>query len=108
MTLTLTAVTVFTYWNYQAWLVGQNLNRPDHDRRDIAYLTSLSPSAVPALIEARSALNPAQREAVDASLRCVRIPEMKAWYEWNLRREQARSALREVTGTCEKGGKPWP
>jgi hypothetical protein len=102
MTLTLAAVTVFTFWNYQGWLVDRNLHRPDRDRHDIAYVTSLSPAAVPALVAARSALTEAQRNVVDSSLRCVKNPKMSAWYEWNLRREQARSALRAVGGQCVK------
>lgn len=105
MALTLAAVTVFTYWNYEAWLVTQNLHRPDGDRHDIGYLTTLSPSAVPALVAARGALTPAQRNAVDSSLRCVNIPEAKAWYEWNLRREQARTALRDISGPCVKSSR---
>lgn len=100
MTLTLAALTVFTYWNYESWLVRKNLERPATDRHDIAYLTTLSPAAVPALMAARPHLAPAQRNELDARLRCMKVPGMQHWYEWNLRREQARAALGSITGPC--------
>lgn len=102
MVLALAALTVFTYWNYEAWLVDQNLQRPARDGHDIAYLTRLSPAAVPTLVAARSTLTDAQRNEIDSRLRCISLPEAQHWFEWNLRRERARSALREISGACVK------
>lgn len=104
MMLTLTAITAFTYWNYEAWIVEENLKRARNGSElDLKYLQSLSIAAVPALIEARSSLTPAQRAELDESLRCRRkLPDADQWFEWNLRVEKARAALEPYAGTCPR------
>jgi hypothetical protein len=106
MTLTLAAVTVFTFWNYQAWIVNENLERAREGKElDLAYLMTLSPAAFPALVEGRGQLNPQQRAALDTKLSCTRIPELPEWYEWNYRMEKARQALRDFAGKCPAAAK---
>lgn len=108
MVLTLIAVTAFTYWNYEGWIVRENLDRARHGAQlDLPYLERLSAAAVPALIENRSAFTDAQWSHLEAGFRCrSRIPEAQHWYEWNLRRERARSALRFYEGECKREGLP--
>jgi hypothetical protein len=106
MMLTLAAITVFTYWNYEAWIVGENLERSRSGAElDIQYLTTLSPAAIPALVDGRSQLNATDRAALDARLACTTIPEPKAWYEWNYRMEKARQSLATFAGKCPPGAK---
>lgn len=106
MMLTLAAITVFTYWNYQAWIVNENLERARNGSElDLAYLTKLSPAAIPALVEGRAQLNPADRATLDARLACTRIPEPGEWYEWNYRMEKARRALSVLSVRCPDGAK---
>ena len=99
MMLTLAAFTAFTYWNYEAWIVRKNFERARSGAElDLGYLNRLSIAAAPALIEGRGSLSVEQRAQLDAALRCKRIPESLHWYEWNLRREQARAALTPYAG----------
>ena len=106
MMLTLAAITAFTYWNYEGWIVRENLERARAGSElDINYLTSLSLAAVPALVEGRSQLNPADRAVLDKKLACTRIPEAADWYEWNYRMEKARKALAAFSGRCPPGTK---
>lgn len=103
MILTLTAVTAFMYWNYEAWIVEENFERAANGAElDLEYLNKLSANAVPALINGRSQLNPAQRAALDSTLRCRKAGTPPEWYEWNLRTENARTALKPYAGTCSR------
>ncbi len=106
MMLTLAAITAFTYWNYEAWIVGENLQRAREGKElDLAYLTSLSPAAIPALVEGRNQLNADQRAELDKKLACTRIAESRAWYEWNYRMDRARLALVNFSGRCPAAAK---
>lgn len=106
MMLTLAAITAFTYWNYEAWIVGENLERARNGNElDLAYLTSLSPAAIPALVEGRSQLDAVARATLDTKLACTKIPEPADWYEWNYRLEKARQALATFSGRCPAGAK---
>lgn len=106
MMLTLAAITAFTYWNYEAWIVEENLERAREGKElDLAYLTSLSPAAIPALVEGRNQLNAIERATLDKKLACTRIPAPPDWYEWNFRMEKARKALSEFSGRCPVGAK---
>jgi len=104
MALTLTALTVFTYWNYESWVVRENLERARNGGRlDLVYLESLSLAAVPALIEGRSRMTASQSADLDDNLRCRKVADAPHWYEWNLRRENARAALAPFAGKCSRG-----
>ncbi|MBA2687234.1 MAG: DUF4173 domain-containing protein [Gemmatimonadaceae bacterium] len=103
MTLTLAAVTAFMYWNYEGWVVRQNLERASQGAElDVKYLNSLSLAAVPALVEGRNSLNPEHRAVLDSALRCRKIPATPAWYERNLRVDAARAALSSFAGQCAR------
>ena len=106
MMLTLAAITAFTYWNYEGWIVRENLERARAGKElDLAYLTSLSPAAIPALVEGRGQLNAIERATLDHKLACTRIPEPADWYEWNYRMEKARGALAQFSGRCPANAK---
>ena len=90
------------YWNHTRWIVEQNLIRYERTGRiDIAYLGRLgryAPDAVPALIAALPHLRDADAEQLrDSLIQTVRTrrdyTRESAWYEWNWRREEARSAV---------------
>ncbi len=101
MMLTLAAVTAFTYWNYEAWIVRENVIRASGGAElDVNYLSRLSVAAVPALLEARKTMSAQQQAALDKSLACRRVAASSHWYEWNLRRENAALALRQLKGPC--------
>lgn len=103
MMLTLSAVTAFTFWNYESWIVGENLERARNGAElDLNYLNKLSLAAVPALIEGRSELSAPDRATLDAMLRCRKVNDAPHWYEWNLRRERARQVLAPFSGKCAR------
>lgn len=101
MILTLAAFTAFTYWNYEAWVVRENLERASHGAElDLGYLNTLSVAAIPALVDGRNKLSPVDRSTLDERLGCKKIKQASDWYEWNLRRERARTALVPFSGNC--------
>jgi Domain of unknown function (DUF4153) len=97
-----------SYWNSGAWIVRANVRRREQTGKlDVIYLERLarhSRDAIPALVETLPGLPPAQAQQLRSTLNRLRlgrwIPEPPgrrfeaAWYEWNLRRAAARSALR--------------
>jgi len=90
------ALATVCFWNHQAWIAERNLARFAGARTlDASYLVhGLSPDAVPTLVRARAAA-----PALDALLRAryARATAVPcAWYEWNLRRDQAARALAEA------------
>lgn len=104
------AVAALSYWNSAAWIVQANVGRyQSSGKLDVSYLERLarsSPDAIPALIEALPRLAPADAERLRASMehtsfeRAILPPlegsDALSWYEWNLRRAAARSALRNA------------
>ena len=103
MTLTLAVVTAFTFWNYESWIVDENLERARNGADlDLNYLNKLSLAAVPALIEGRNELSAPDRATLDVMLRCKKVGDAPHWYEWNLRRERARQVLAPFAGKCAR------
>jgi hypothetical protein len=91
-----------TFWNPSAWVVRANVARHQVIRRiDAEYLAQLagrSPDAIAELVRALPELEPADaarlRAALEASAaRHAGFFREPAWYEWNLHRAEARSAL---------------
>jgi hypothetical protein len=88
------------YWNHEAWIVRQNVERFRHTQQlDTSYLIwGLSPNAVPALVRATSQLPPAVAETMREGLRkrygqAIRGASCR-WFEWNRSRDVAVAALR--------------
>jgi hypothetical protein len=102
------SVAALSYWNSAAWIVHANVGRyQSSGRLDVDYLARLarsSPDAIPAVIEALPRLAPSDARRLRESLQHRPVeratplgpsgPDALAWYEWNLRRAAARSALR--------------
>lgn len=87
------------YWNDEAWIAERNLDRfASTGKLDIAYLSdSLSPDAVPAIMERLPSLPEPTRTELLTAIR-VRYDSRsgqreRAWYEWNRAHHQARRAL---------------
>jgi hypothetical protein len=88
------------YWNHEAWIVGQNLERFRRTQQlDTSYLVwGLSPNAAPALVRAIPELPPLLAASVRDALRqrygqAARGAPCR-WFEWNRGRERAAAALR--------------
>jgi len=90
-------VGALAYWNSVAWIVEANVDRYQHTGKlDVDYLAQLaqsSPDAVPALVTSLSRLPPGHAEKLRSALRNVSLDHDPSWYEWNLRRASAASAL---------------
>jgi hypothetical protein len=101
----LTATVVFIaliYWNHQAWIADRNIDRvASTGKLDVAYLTrDLGLDAVPTLVERMPGLAEPMRSDLERALitRYARRPRLfdTQWYEWNLRRLAAATALAPV------------
>lgn len=87
------------YWNHEAWIARRNMDRFETTGKlDVAYLTKgLSPSAIPAIAERLLSLpEPLRadiRRAVHERYAAHDVARQRNWYEWNLARSRARTAL---------------
>lgn len=99
MATALVAIATVAFWNDQAWVVRQDVSRFAGTKRlDVGYLARrLAPDAYPALLDALPQLPTEQRQALASALWPRAACELRSgthWYEWNLARAQARTALR--------------
>jgi hypothetical protein len=92
-----------TYWNHEAWIARQNLERYRATGKiDIAYLASdLSLSAVPELARSLGTLLPSQAIELSDGLfkthaRRIERVERERWFEWNLARRKGARALAPI------------
>jgi hypothetical protein len=88
-------IAALAFWNAEAFIVRRNVARyAVSGKLDIWYLTNqLSPDAIPALFEARTALPPAVGDSLYACMYRRNVPSRPAiadeWYEFNVRRREA-------------------
>ena len=104
--ITLAAATLIfialIYWNHESWIAAKNIDRlATTGRLDVSYLArDLSPNAVPLLVERLPSLPEPSRSELVRALRSHYSTNAKMfnrpWYEWNLRRNAAREALRSI------------
>ncbi len=98
----LATLAILGFWNYPAWIVRANVERyVQSGQIDLRYLARTGPNGIPALVESLGYLGPDERRA----LAPVVAPERsdggshgspgRPWYEWNLRRTQADTAVTE-------------
>ena len=93
------AMATLVYWNHEAWIVRQNVERFRRTHQlDTAYLVwELSPNAAPALVRAIPELPPLLAESVRDGLRQRYGTTPRGapcrWFEWNRGRERAGAAL---------------
>jgi hypothetical protein len=94
------AMAALIYWNHEAWIVRQNVERFVRTHQlDTSYLVwGLSPNAAPALVRALPELPPILAESVRDGLRQRYGTTTRGapcrWFEWNRSRERAVAALR--------------
>jgi len=93
------AFVVLVFWNHEAWIASANINRSaTTGKLDATYITrDLSPNAIPVVVsQLRTLPEPMRTEVHDAIVARYgngrRLPPGR-WFEWNLRRRQARAAL---------------
>ncbi len=98
--LGLGALAVLAWWNHEAWIARQNLERAiETARLDATYLVwGLSANALPALIARVDQLPPGPGAELRLRLLDRYGPKTTVracrWYEWNLRHIEAAHALR--------------
>src|SRR5690349_9910892 len=69
--IALAALTVLVFWNSQAWIANQNIDRISTGGKfDAAYLATLSADATPTLVKRLPEIPEAQRGIVEARLAC--------------------------------------
>ena len=94
------AMAALIYWNHEAWIVRQNVERFLRTHQlDTSYLVwGLSPNAAPALVGATAELPPILADSVRDGLRQRYGTAPRGapcrWFEWNRGRERAGAALR--------------
>jgi Domain of unknown function (DUF4173) len=87
--------TVLVFWNYEAWIVNQNIDRVAQSGKfDWDYTNRLSRDAIPTLVSRRAELPPDARAGIEARLACARLPAERRWFEWNQSVHAADRALR--------------
>jgi hypothetical protein len=87
--------TVLVFWNYEAWIVNQNIDRVAQSGKfDWDYVNRLSRDAIPTLVSRRAELPPEARAGIEARLACARLPAERRWFEWNRSVRAADRALR--------------
>ncbi len=86
---------VLIYWNHESWIADRNIDLfTATGKLDVVYLTSdLSADAIPTIVSRLPSLPEPAKSQLQAALkaRYKRLHEDR-WFEWNLRRERARSA----------------
>jgi hypothetical protein len=92
--IALGVLTVWVYWNHEAWIVNRNIDRSRATGKfDARYATGLSRDAVPTLIARLGELPIAERATIESWLACKPGPAYRRWYEWNRSVEATRQAL---------------
>jgi hypothetical protein len=87
--------TILVFWNYEAWIVNENIDRAGVTGKfDAWYSTRLSRDAVPTLFARRAEIPRPQRDTVEMRLACKPIPADRRWYEWNRSVSEAAEALK--------------
>lgn len=95
--IALGVLTVLVFWNYEAWIVNQNVDRAVQTGKfDLSYARRLSGDAIPTLISRRRELGPTDAASVEAAVRCGRETSERTWFEWNRAANAKREALRSV------------
>jgi hypothetical protein len=97
-----TAFLVLVFWNHEAWIASANIDRvASTGKLDAKYITrELSPNAIPVIVGRLPSLpDPVRSELLGELVARYgtqrRLPPDR-WFEWNLRREQAREALARI------------
>jgi hypothetical protein len=101
-TVAVAAFLVLVFWNHEAWIASANMDMvATTGKLDARYLTrDLSANAIPVIVRRMPSLPEPVRSQLQAELVTrYKDPRRLApdqWFEWNLRRQQAREALRSI------------
>lgn len=101
-TVAVAAFLVLVFWNHEAWIASANMDRvATTGKLDAKYITrELSPNAIPVIVRRMPSLPEPVRSQLHAELVArygnPRRLAPDRWFEWNLRRQQAREALRSI------------
>jgi hypothetical protein len=93
------AFAVLVFWNHEAWIASANIDRyATTGKLDTKYIVEeLSPNAIPVIVSRLQSLpDPIRTELHDkiaTRYRNTRMLRPDRWFEWNYRRQEARSAL---------------
>jgi len=96
------AFAVLVFWNHEAWIASANIDRyAGTGKLDVEYITrDLSPNAIPVIVARLEALpDPIRTDLRDAIVKRYNDPRVlrtDRWFEWNYRRQQARTALLRI------------
>jgi hypothetical protein len=102
--IALGVLTVFVFWNHEAWIVTKNIDRAVQTGKfDFAYARRLSSDAIPTLIARTRELGPVQSE-VDAAVVCAPGSTDRRWFEWNRSEREKQEALKSVHPTACPAG----
>ena len=96
------AFLVLVFWNHEAWIASANIDRvATTGKLDARYITrDLSANAIPVIVRRLPSLPEPVRGQLQGEL-VARYGNPRRlgpdqWFEWNLRRHQAREALRSI------------
>jgi hypothetical protein len=100
---------VFTYWNHEAWITRQNIERFEVSGHfDLDYAArGLSQSAVPAALEAARRIGGNDGLCLERALRNrwePQVAQSSRWFEYNAAAHAANDALRAATAGANRTG----
>ena len=101
-TVAVVAFLVLVFWNHEAWIASANMDRvATTGKLDARYIArDLSPDALPVIVTRLASLPEPLRGQLHAELVArygnPRRLAPDSWFEWNLRRQKAREALRRI------------
>ena len=101
-TVAVVAFLVLVFWNHEAWIASANMDRvATTGKLDARYIArDLSPDALPMIVTRLASLPEPLRGQLHAELVArygnPRRLAPDRWFEWNLRRQKAREALRRI------------
>jgi hypothetical protein len=101
-TVAVVAFVVLVFWNHEAWIASANMDRvATTGKLDARYIArDLSPDALPVVVTRLASLPEPLRGQLHAELVArygnPRRLAPDSWFEWNLRRQKAREALRRI------------
>ena len=101
-TVAVVAFLVLVFWNHEAWIASANMDRvATTGKLDARYIArDLSPDALPVIVTRLASLPEPLRGQLHAELVArygnPRRLAPDRWFEWNLRRQKAREALRRI------------
>jgi len=87
--------TILVFWNFEAWIVNENIDRARATGKfDAVYASRLSSDALPTLVARRAEIPLPVRDTLDLRFACMKYPAARRWCEWNRSVNAAADALK--------------